>query len=296
MAATTSPATGRTYGVRRVCDLGRCAILILRRPAPGGAAARETCRAARPETGGRRRRPARRHSPGPRPLAVGRRGTPQGLGPAAGNRRHPGQPDPRAAWLGVSLQDIGLGLSLVRSAGKLKTPGIAGLKGIRLAGLPIGLAGSGHSLTCSVTVCWAPGCIPGSSTGRGGVYWSARTAIESCSLGLTMAAPSTPAPSRLLMAARSRRTTGLARQRDTAARQLAMAIHGGTEHHLRSRHGRRRKHVCGDIGVLAAKTVRQCQAGFALLQRQEDVALTAEVHQVALPVPELAAQMGFRGR
>ena len=51
MAAATSPATGRTYGVRRVCAAWRRgAILVLRRPAPGGTAAPEPCRPTRPET------------------------------------------------------------------------------------------------------------------------------------------------------------------------------------------------------------------------------------------------------
>ena len=40
----------------------------------------------------------------------------------------------------------------------------------------------------------------------------------------------------------------------------------------------------------------QGQPGAPLLQCQEDVALAAEVHQVALPVAELAAQMRFVGR
>src|SRR5512134_2010379 len=84
---------------REAClhDLGRGTILVLRCPAPGRAATRETCRPTRPETGAERCRAAHRHPPRPGPLAVDRRGAPQGLGPAAGDRRHPGQPDPRAA-------------------------------------------------------------------------------------------------------------------------------------------------------------------------------------------------------
>ena len=47
----------------------------------------------------------------------------------------------------------------------------------------------------------------------------------------------------------------------------------------------------GEVGVFALKTPGQGQPGAPLLQGQEDVALAAEVHQVALPVAELAAQM-----
>ena len=41
------------------------------------------------------------------------------------------------------------------------------------------------------------------------------------------------------------------------------------------------------------KATGQRQPGAPLLQRQEDVALAAEVHQIALPVTELAAKMGL---
>src|SRR5512144_2153779 len=80
---------------REAClhDLGRGSILVLRCPAPGRAATRETCRPTRPETGAERCRAARCHPPRPGPLAMDRRGAPQGLGPPAGDRRHPGQPD-----------------------------------------------------------------------------------------------------------------------------------------------------------------------------------------------------------
>src|SRR5512147_2175566 len=79
---------------REAClhDLGRGSILVLRCPAPGRAATRETCRPTRPETGAERCRAARCHPPRPGPLAMDRRGAPQGLGPPAGDRRHPGQP------------------------------------------------------------------------------------------------------------------------------------------------------------------------------------------------------------
>ena len=49
------------------------------------------------------------------------------------------------------------------------------------------------------------------------------------------------------------------------------------------------------VGVLAVKTPGQGQPGASLLQRQEDVALAAEVHEIALPVAELAAQMSLGG-
>jgi hypothetical protein len=51
MAAATSPAKGRSLW-REAClhDPERCTIFVLRRPAPGGAAARETCRSTRSET------------------------------------------------------------------------------------------------------------------------------------------------------------------------------------------------------------------------------------------------------
>ena len=50
---------------------------------------------------------------------------------------------------------------------------------------------------------------------------------------------------------------------------------------------------CGEVGVLAMKTPGQRQPGAPFLQRQQDVALAAEVHEVALPVAELAAKMSL---
>lgn len=70
-----------------------------RRPMMSGAGTRgprETRRPARPEAGAGQCRAACRHSPRCRPPAVDRRGPPQALGLTKGNRRHPGQPDPRA--------------------------------------------------------------------------------------------------------------------------------------------------------------------------------------------------------
>jgi hypothetical protein len=46
-----------------------------------------------------------------------------------------------------------------------------------------------------------------------------------------------------------------------------------------------------EVGVFALKKPGQVQPAGPLLQCQEDVALAAEVHQVALPAAELAAQM-----
>lgn len=51
--------------------------------------------------------------------------------------------------------------------------------------------------------------------------------------------------------------------------------------------------IGGDLGIFAEKTPGQGQPGCPFLQRQENVALAAEVHQIAFPVSELAAQMGF---
>ncbi len=47
-------------------------------------------------------------------------------------------------------------------------------------------------------------------------------------------------------------------------------------------------------GRIARRTTSQCQAGAPFLQRQENVALSAEVDQISLPVTKLGAQMRFR--
>jgi hypothetical protein len=51
--------------------------------------------------------------------------------------------------------------------------------------------------------------------------------------------------------------------------------------------------IGGKFGILGGKTPGQGQPGAPFLQRQENVALTAEVHQMALPIAELAAQVGL---
>src|SRR5512144_1631522 len=98
MAAATSPATGQAYGVKRVCTIW--------------GVARSSFYDARRQDARPPGRPAGRPGPKPAlsdaellaairrdlaPLAMDRREAPQGLGPPAGDRRHPGQPDPRAA-------------------------------------------------------------------------------------------------------------------------------------------------------------------------------------------------------
>ena len=42
--------------------------------------------------------------------------------------------------------------------------------------------------------------------------------------------------------------------------------------------------ISGELGILAEKTRGQGQPGAPFLQRQESVALTAQVHQIALPI------------
>ena len=51
--------------------------------------------------------------------------------------------------------------------------------------------------------------------------------------------------------------------------------------------------IGGKRSVLAEKAPGQGQTRAPLVQRQEDVTLASEVHQIAFPMPELAAQMGF---
>ena len=91
MAATVSPATGRHYGVARVCqvwDVPRSSFYAARQAAAAAGPAKLPG-SPRTKAGGLRRRPARRHQGRPRPLALDRRGAPKGLGPPAGDRRHP---------------------------------------------------------------------------------------------------------------------------------------------------------------------------------------------------------------
>src|SRR3954452_11079206 len=47
------------------------------------------------------------------------------------------------------------------------------------------------------------------------------------------------------------------------------------------------------IGVLVEKTPGQCQARTPLVQRQQDVTLVAEVHEIPLPMAEFRSQMGL---
>src|SRR5688500_7163279 len=90
MAEATSPTAGHRYGIARVCrvwELPRSSFYAARQPEADTAATAEAPGPAARHLGPG---PARRHPGRPRAVALGRRGPPQGVGPTAGDARHPG--------------------------------------------------------------------------------------------------------------------------------------------------------------------------------------------------------------
>ena len=85
MAATTSPTTGRRYGIAQVCriwDVPRSSFYADRRRADTTTASSGT--ASWTEARGVRRRPAGGDPRRSRPFALARRGTSQGVGAGCG--------------------------------------------------------------------------------------------------------------------------------------------------------------------------------------------------------------------
>ncbi|HRW15426.1 hypothetical protein [Amaricoccus sp.] len=80
-------------------------------------------------------------------------------------------------------------------------------------------------------------------------------------------------------------------------RELAAVVVGDGA----ARSGRQSAQFCsdgfgGEVGVFAEKTPGQGQPGAPLLQRQQDVALAVEVHQVPSQCPNWQRRLAFVGR